>query len=96
MPAHRSGAIQVHGFCHQIATTRAEAHTAGTIRLITTTMHARTNPTQALATHDIRTLFLVTVGDFTLHHPHAPISQIPAEVGLAPPHCAPSHNRAML
>jgi hypothetical protein len=62
--AHTSGAIQVHGLRHQIATSTADAHTAGTSRLIATTMHARTNPTPTLATHDIENLFLVTVGDF--------------------------------
>ena len=55
MPAQMSGAIQVHGFRHQIATTTAEAHTAGTSTLIATTMHARTNPTPAFATHAIGT-----------------------------------------
>ena len=55
MQAHTSGAIHVHGFPHQIATATAEAQTAGTSTLTTSTTHARTNPTQALATHDIRT-----------------------------------------
>ena len=40
--------------------------------------------------HDIENLFLVTVGDFTVHHPHREIGRIDAEVGLAPPHCASS------
>src|SRR4051794_10187447 len=53
--------------------------------LNTSTTHARANPTQALATHDIGYLFLATVGDFTLHHREREIGRLDTGAGLALP-----------
>jgi hypothetical protein len=54
MHAHMNGTIAGHGLPphHQIHSLTATAHTAGTGMLTTTTTHARTNPTAALAGHD--------------------------------------------
>src|SRR4051812_25297887 len=53
MHAHTNGAIHVHAPApHQIHSATATAHTPGPSMLTPTTTHARTNPEQALATHD--------------------------------------------
>jgi len=85
MQAQMTGANHVHGFRYQIATATAEAQTTGTGRLTTRTTHARTKPEPALFTHDIRNLFLATVGGFTLHQPDPENGRIRTEVGLPLP-----------
>src|SRR5882762_241949 len=78
-----------HGLpAHQIPSTRAAAQTAGTSMLTTTTTHDRTNPTQALVTHDT-TCPMIPPPTFsavsTVHRTKPDRRRIGPEVGLAPP-----------